>query len=40
MAQALKGMEEHSLTVDAGRLADQNFHSALLPRAAMHSWPR
>ena len=30
MAQALEGMEEHSLTVDAGRLADQNFHSALL----------
>lgn len=30
MAQALQGMEEHSLAVEAGRIADQNFHSALL----------
>jgi DNA-binding FadR family transcriptional regulator len=30
MAQALEGMGEHSLAVDAGRVADQNFHSALL----------
>ncbi len=30
MAQALSGMGEHSLAVEAGRIADQNFHSALL----------
>lgn len=30
MAQALQGMKEHSLAVEAGRIADQNFHSALL----------
>jgi DNA-binding FadR family transcriptional regulator len=30
MALALQGMEEHSLTVEAGRVADQNFHAALL----------
>lgn len=30
LAQALEGMGRHSLTVDAGRIADQNFHSALL----------
>jgi DNA-binding FadR family transcriptional regulator len=30
MAQALQGMGEHSLAVEAGRIADQNFHSALL----------
>jgi DNA-binding FadR family transcriptional regulator len=30
MARALEGMEKHSLTVEAGRIADQNFHSALL----------
>ena len=30
MARALEGMAEHSLAVEAGRLADQEFHSALL----------
>lgn len=30
MARALEGMGEHSLAVEAGRIADQNFHSALL----------
>jgi DNA-binding FadR family transcriptional regulator len=30
MARALEGMEKHSLAVEAGRLADQEFHSALL----------
>jgi DNA-binding FadR family transcriptional regulator len=30
MAGALAGMAEHSLAVEAGRIADQNFHSALL----------
>ena len=30
MARALQGMKEHSLAVEAGRIADQNFHSALL----------
>jgi DNA-binding FadR family transcriptional regulator len=30
MSQALAGMGKHSLAVDAGRVADQNFHSALL----------
>jgi DNA-binding FadR family transcriptional regulator len=30
MAQALAGMKEHSLTVQAGRVADQSFHAALL----------
>jgi DNA-binding FadR family transcriptional regulator len=30
MAQALAAMDEHSLSVDAGRVADQEFHSALL----------
>jgi DNA-binding FadR family transcriptional regulator len=30
MARALEGMSEHSLATEAGRLADQNFHAALL----------
>jgi DNA-binding FadR family transcriptional regulator len=30
MARALEGMAEHSLAVEEGRIADQNFHSALL----------
>ena len=30
MARALDGMKEHSLTLEAGRAADQEFHSALL----------
>jgi DNA-binding FadR family transcriptional regulator len=30
MAQALQGMEEHSLALEEGRDADQNFHAALL----------
>lgn len=30
MQRALKGMAEHKLTTEAGRLADQDFHSALL----------
>lgn len=30
MASALEGMKKHTLAVEAGRLADQNFHSALL----------
>jgi DNA-binding FadR family transcriptional regulator len=30
MARALEGMKEHSLATEAGRIADQNFHSALL----------
>jgi DNA-binding FadR family transcriptional regulator len=30
LARALEGMQEHSLTVQAGRDADQNFHAALL----------
>jgi DNA-binding FadR family transcriptional regulator len=30
MARALEGMSEHSLATEAGRLADQEFHSALL----------
>ena len=30
MASALEGMAKHSLAVEAGRLADQEFHSALL----------
>lgn len=30
MASALDGMATHTLAVDAGRLADQEFHSALL----------
>lgn len=30
MAQALQGMADHTLAVDAGRAADRNFHSALL----------
>jgi len=30
MARALEGMEKHSLATEAGRLADQAFHSALL----------
>jgi DNA-binding FadR family transcriptional regulator len=30
MARALHGMREHSLEVEAGRVADQNFHAALL----------
>ena len=30
MADALRGMKDHTLAVDAGRQADQQFHSALL----------
>ena len=30
MARALEGMSEHSLATEAGRLADQDFHAALL----------
>jgi DNA-binding FadR family transcriptional regulator len=30
MARALAGMEEHTLATEAGRLADQAFHSTLL----------
>lgn len=30
MARALEGMAKHSLAVEAGRVADQEFHSALL----------
>ncbi len=30
MAAGLQGMAEHSLATEAGRLADQNFHAALL----------
>lgn len=30
MAQALQGMADHTLAVDAGRAADRDFHSALL----------
>lgn len=30
MEKALEGMSQHSLATEAGRLADQNFHSALL----------
>lgn len=30
MARALDGMAKHTLAVEAGRLADQEFHSALL----------
>lgn len=30
MARALEGMAKHTLAVEAGRLADQDFHSALL----------
>lgn len=30
MAEALEGMEKHTLAVEEGRLADQNFHAALL----------
>jgi DNA-binding FadR family transcriptional regulator len=30
MAKALDGMGEHSLATEAGRLADQNFHAAML----------
>lgn len=30
MAEALAGMEKHTLAVEEGRIADQNFHSALL----------
>ena len=30
MAEALEGMAEHTLATEAGRLADQNFHAALL----------
>lgn len=30
MAAALEEMTKHTLAVDAGRIADQNFHSALL----------
>lgn len=30
MARALEGMTQHTLAVEAGRIADQEFHSALL----------
>ena len=30
MAEALQGMGDHTLATEAGQLADQNFHSALL----------
>jgi len=30
MARALEGMERHTLAVEAGRIADKEFHSALL----------
>lgn len=30
MAEALDGMAEHTLAVEEGRVADQNFHAALL----------
>lgn len=30
MAEALEGMSEHTLAVEEGRIADQNFHAALL----------
>jgi DNA-binding FadR family transcriptional regulator len=30
MAEALRGMEEHTLAVEEGRIADQRFHAALL----------
>jgi DNA-binding FadR family transcriptional regulator len=30
MARALEGMAQHTLAVEAGRIADQEFHSALL----------
>jgi DNA-binding FadR family transcriptional regulator len=30
MAQALQGMQEHSLALEEGRDADQSFHAALL----------
>jgi DNA-binding FadR family transcriptional regulator len=30
MAEALQGMAKHTLATDAGQVADQNFHSALL----------
>lgn len=30
MAEALEGMERHTLAVEEGRVADQNFHAALL----------
>jgi DNA-binding FadR family transcriptional regulator len=30
MAEALQGMAKHTLATDAGQIADQNFHSALL----------
>jgi DNA-binding FadR family transcriptional regulator len=30
MAEALDGMAEHTLAVEEGRIADQNFHAALL----------
>ena len=34
MREALEGMAEHSLASEAGRVADQNFHSALLDATA------
>ena len=30
IARALEGMKDHSLAIEAGRLADQDFHAALL----------
>jgi DNA-binding FadR family transcriptional regulator len=30
LAEALEGMEKHTLAVEEGRVADQNFHAALL----------
>ncbi|HKE93957.1 MAG TPA: FadR/GntR family transcriptional regulator [Povalibacter sp.] len=37
MARALEGMAEHTLAVEAGRIADHDFHSALL-RASGNSF--
>ena len=34
MAEALGGMDEHTLAVEEGRIADQNFHAALLDATA------
>lgn len=34
MARALDGMAEHTLTTEAGRMADQDFHATLLEAAA------
>jgi DNA-binding FadR family transcriptional regulator len=34
MAAALEGMEKHTLAVEEGRIADQDFHAALLEASA------